>query len=82
MRDRCSIPVHPVNKVSFGWFIAVGWVPQAWRGTRSICLTADHFGIRTVSITWIVPLEAAMSALTTVAPLIKTLPPTTLIVTD
>jgi hypothetical protein len=43
---------------------------------------ADHFGISTVSITWIVPLVAAMSALTTTAPLINTLPATVLIVTD
>jgi hypothetical protein len=59
------------------------WLGAATRrGTLSIGLTADHFGISTVSITWIVPFVAAMSALTTVAPLINTLPFTTFIVID
>jgi hypothetical protein len=52
---------------------------------RQRCAAADwqaYFGINTVSMTWIVPLLAATSAVTTVASSILTFPPLALMVTD
>ena len=45
-------------------------------------LPLPHFGRMTESITWIVPLVAAMSVVTTFAPSTFTLPPSTEIFTD
>jgi hypothetical protein len=55
--------------------------PMQWAGP--LCVgRGTYFGIRTVSITWMTPLEQMMSALVTVASLILTVPPSVLIASD
>ena len=58
----------------------IRWLSRACKATASSWV--DHFGMITVSMTWITPLEAAMSVAVTVAPSTLTLPSLTMIFTD
>ena len=56
--------------------------PPLQIGRGLAALGETYFGMRTVSITWITPLEHMMSALVTVASLILTVPPSVLMASD
>jgi hypothetical protein len=56
--------------------------PAHFTGRGRAALGETYFGISTVSMTWMTPLEHMMSALVTVASLIMTVPPCVLILSD
>ena len=58
----------------------IRWLSRACKATASSLVC--YFGIITESMTWITPLEAAMSVAVTVAPSTLTLPSLTVIFTD
>ena len=67
---------------NWGDWMAEKKAPPIYIERGRAALGEIYFGMRTVSMTWITPLEHMMSALVTVASLILTVPPSVLMLSD